>query len=100
MASVDVLTNLAHSLQPIQRLVSGAAYLMGLAFAFKALYSLKVYGEARTMMSSNTSVKEPLVYLLVAGILIYLPTGFQIMLNSTFGPNSSVLAYAPIDSDN
>lgn len=95
---VDIFVNIASSMAPVQRLVSGAAYLIGIAFAIKALYCLKSYGESRTMMSGNSSIKEPLAYFLVAGMLIYLPTGFQILMNSTFGPNSSILSYA--DSSN
>ena len=90
---VDVFVNITASMAPVQRLISGAAYLIGIAFAVKALYCLKTYGESRTMMSGNSSIKEPLAYFLVAGMLIYLPTGFQILMNSTFGPNSSILAY-------
>lgn len=97
-SQVDILTNIANSMQPVERLISGAAYLMGLGFAIKALYSLKGYGESRTMMSSNTSIKEPLIYMLVAAMLIYLPTGFEVLMNSTFG-YSSVLAYAPVNSN-
>lgn len=91
---IDVLNNIASTLRPIQRFLTGAAYLIGLALAFKAIYTLKVYGEARTMMASNSSIKEPVTYMLVAGILIYLPTGFQVIMNTTFG-YSSVLAYGP-----
>jgi intracellular multiplication protein IcmC len=96
---VDILTNIAASMQSVEQLVSAVAYLIGMAFAMKAVYSLKVYGEARTMMASNSSIKEPLVYFLVAGMLIYLPTGFQVLMNSSFG-YSNVLAYAPINSNN
>lgn len=95
----DIITNLANALLPVERLITGAAYLVGIAFAFKAIYTLKIYGEARTMMSTNTSVKEPLIYFLVAGVFIYFPTAFKILLNSTFG-YSSILAYAPMNSSN
>lgn len=95
----DVLQNIAASLQPVNRLLTSAAYLIGLSFAFKAMYSLKVYGEARTMMATNASMKEPLTYIFVAAVFIYLPTAFQLFLNSTFG-YTSVLAYAPTDSGN
>ncbi|MDI9817887.1 MULTISPECIES: type IV secretion protein IcmC [unclassified Legionella] len=95
----DILTNIANNLIPVERLVTGAAYLIGVAFAFKAIYSLKVYGEARTMMSSNTSIKEPLVYMIVAAIFIYFPTGLSIMLMTTFG-ESSIIQYAPVNSNN
>ncbi|WP_133127910.1 type IV secretion protein IcmC [Legionella nagasakiensis] len=97
--NADILINIANNMAPVQRMLTGAAYLIGLSFAFKAIYSLKVYGEARTMMSTNASMKEPLTYLLVAGIFIYFPTAFEIFLNSTFG-YTNILAYAPINSSN
>jgi len=90
--SSNVLVNVAESMAPVYHMVTGAAYVIGIAFAFKALYSLKVYGEQRTMMSSQNSMKEPLMYLLIAAIFIYLPTGFAVLMTSTFG-YSNVLAY-------
>lgn len=96
-SQTDILTNIANNLQPVERLLTGGAYIIGLAFAFKAIYSLKVYGEARTMMASNTSVKEPMVYLFVSGIFIFFPTGFAMLMESTFG-YTNVLAYAPVNS--
>ncbi|MCH9715646.1 MAG: type IV secretion protein IcmC [Gammaproteobacteria bacterium] len=94
--STSMLINLADSLIPVQKLISGAAYLVGVSFAFKAIYSLKIYGEAKTMQSSSTSAKEPIFYLLVSGFLIYFPSALDVIMNSTFG-NSSILAYG--DSD-
>jgi len=98
-SQADILTNLANSLLPVERLITGGAYLMGCAFLFKAIYSLKVYGEARTMMSNNASIKEPLVYLMVGAIFIYFPTAFSTLMQSTFG-YQNVLQYAPISSSN
>ena len=78
--------------------MTGAAYLIGLAFAFKAIYSLKMFGESKSMMSQgHSSLKEPAIYLVVAAIFIYFPTGLAIMLNTTFG-SSSILQYAPVNS--
>ena len=57
-----------------------------------------VYGESKTMSASNASVKEPLVYLLVGAIFIYLPTGINLLVRTTFGRNAEILAYAPINS--
>lgn len=95
----DILKNLADSLAPVERLITGAAYLIGVMFVFKAIYSLRMYGEARTMMSSSTSIKEPLVYLMVGVILLYFPTGMSILLKSTFDINNP-LQYAPVNSKN
>jgi intracellular multiplication protein IcmC len=98
-SQVNILTNIANSMVPVQRLITGGAYLLGCAFLFKAIYSLKIYGESRTMMSSHTSVKEPVVYLIVGAVLIYFPTAFQALMQSTFG-YQNILQYAPINSNN
>ena len=90
--STDILVNLAQSMLPVQKLITGAAYVIGLSFALKALYSLKIYGEAKTMQSSSTSIKEPLFYLMIAALLIYFPTGVDIVMNTSFG-YSNILAY-------
>lgn len=86
------LTHLVGSVDQVYHLITGAAYIMGISFAFKALYSLKVYGELRTMMASQTSLKEPLTYLIVAAAFIFFPTGFGIVMNTTFG-QETVLSY-------
>ena len=95
----DILRNIAATLEPVEKLITGLAYVMGIAFAFKAIYSLKVYGEARTMMSSNASIKEPVTYLLVAAVFIYFPAGLKVLLMTTFG-DSTILEYAPLNSPN
>ncbi|HAU1321681.1 TPA: type IV secretion protein IcmC [Legionella pneumophila] len=93
VSQANILANVANQLEPVQRLITGGAYLIGCAFIFKAIYSLKVYGEARTMMSSNTSIKEPLMYLLVGALLIYFPSLVSSVLQTTFG-YSSPLSYS------
>lgn len=97
--NVDVLRNLATNLLPVQTLIKGAAYILGLVFAFKALYSLKTYGEARTMMSQHGSIKEPLTYLFVAAVLLILPNTLETLLSATFG-SPNILGYAPMNSQN
>ncbi|MGQ3888119.1 type IV secretion protein IcmC [Legionella sp. CNM-1927-20] len=98
-SNADIIINIAKNLIPVERLITGAAYVIGVFFAFKAIYSLKSYGESRTMMSSHASMKEPLVYLFVAGMFIYFPTGLGILLNTTFG-SPNILGYVPVDSQN
>ena len=96
----DILRNIASTLEPVEKMITGIAYVIGIAFAFKAIYSLKAYGEARSMMSSNTAnMKEPLTYLFVAGIFIYLPAAMNLLMTTTFG-NDVILQYAPLNSSN
>lgn len=92
----NILMNLANSLLPVEKLVIGAAYLIGLVFAVKALFLLKAHADSRSQ-SGQGGLKEPLVYFFVAGMLIYFPSAFEMLMNTTFG-YSNVLAYAPMDS--
>lgn len=92
-AEVDVLTNLANSLIEVEYLVTGAAYLMGIGFAMKAFFTLKTHGEQRSSLSGVGSMKEAIVYILVAMMLLYFPTAFEALMNTTFG-YSSVLSYS------
>lgn len=98
-SQADILNNIALSMAPVQKLITGGAYLIGLAFMFKAIYSLKIYGEARTMQSSSTSIKEPVAYLLVGAVLLYFPTAFAALMQTTFG-YQNILQYAPVNSSN
>lgn len=95
--SAEILTNIAKTLAPVDRLITGAAYIIGISFAFKAIHTLKEYGESRTMMSGSRNMKEPVIYFMVSAILIYLPTAFKIILTTSFG-YGTVLAYGPISS--
>ena len=88
---VNVLVNIAKSLLPVQELITGGAYMIGIIFAIKSLMALKQHGESKTM-SQASSMKEPLLHLVVAGMLIYFPTGLDIMMNTTFG-TSNILSY-------
>ena len=90
---IDVLTNLANSLIPVELLVTAAAYLMGIGFAIKAIFTLRTHGEQRSSLSGVGNLKEAIVYTVVAAVLLYFPTAFEALMNTTFG-YSSVLAYS------
>lgn len=90
---LDVLVNLADSLVQVEYLVTGAAYLMGIGFAMKAFFTLKMHGEQRSSMSGTGNMKEAVVYAMVAMALLYFPSAFEALMNTTFG-YSSVLAYS------
>jgi intracellular multiplication protein IcmC len=91
-SQVDVLTNIARTLEPVQRLITAAAYIMGLGFFFKAIHTLKIYGESKTMSSGTGNLKEPVLYFLVGAMLVYFPTALSTLLMSTFG-ESTITAY-------
>lgn len=90
--AITMLTNITDQIPEFTKLVTGAFYLMGMALTFKALYHLKVYGEARTMMSVQSSLRTPLTYLFVGTGMIYSPSFIQSANATLFGADS-FLAY-------
>jgi hypothetical protein len=89
---VTILGNISQSLYPVQRLIAGMAYLMGLIFFFIAFEKLKKI--AGSGHSSQEKVLSPLLYLVFGAVLIYLPTALQVAANSAFGVGVvNVLSY-------
>jgi intracellular multiplication protein IcmC len=100
LIDTDILINIATNLAPVQQLIIGSAYLLGIAFAIKAIVGLKIIGESRSNMGSgHMSIKEPLIYMFVSIVFIFFPTALDIMLTTTFG-HSSPLGYTPNDGPN
>ncbi len=82
------LVRLTTQFPSLWKLATGAAYLIGMIFIFRAVYQLKVYGDLRTMMSTQTNFKSTMVLFIVGTALMYLPTAFKVMLYSSFGTTS------------
>ena len=95
--AIQMLTNLSRSYPALWFMLTGACYVIGFAFAMRGVYYLKQYGEMRTMMASNTSLKTPIAFFIVAAVLIYTPAGFHILSRTVFG-YSSPLAYSDVTS--
>lgn len=87
---IAMIGNLSQSLLPVQRLLTGGAYLLGILFFITAITKLKEIGENP---HSQTKFFGPLIYLTIGAFLLYLPTGIKILANSTFGV-SNVLTYS------
>ena len=93
---VDILGNIASNVMSVQTLISGFAYFLGILFVAKALMTLKEHGEQRTMMSQKNSMKEPLIYFVAGGMLLFAPTAFKAVMETLYGTNASIIAYGPL----
>ncbi len=91
--ALQMLTNLSRAYPALWKMLTGACYVIGFAFAVRGVYYLKQYGEMRTMMASNTSLKTPVVFFIVSAVFIYIPAGFRLLSQTVFGYNSP-LAYS------
>lgn len=83
----QMIVNIAATMPSLLAMVTGIAYVMGFLLVMKAIYKLKEYGEARTMMGNQTSIWPPLITLIVGSMLIYFVSAYKIGLSTLF--NSS-----------
>lgn len=93
-----MVENLSKTIPNLMQLVTAFAYVAGMFLIFKGILQLKEYGESRTMMSHNQSLKGPLIFLGVGAALLYLPSSVQVGL-STFWQTTVPYAYVPQTSD-
>lgn len=76
----------------LTRLIFAVSYLAGMFTIFRALYYLKVYGEARTMMATQSSVAAPIAMFVCGASLIFLPTALDVLSYTLYNTNTT-LAY-------
>lgn len=96
---VTILGNISQSLFPVQRLISGGAYLLGILFVLKAIGKLRKIADHRAQSSSQEKMFTPMMYLIFGAALIYLPSVIQTMANTAFGVGN-VLTYTPPPTPN
>jgi hypothetical protein len=90
---VTMIGNLSHSLYPVQHLITGGAYILGLLFCITAVTKLKKIGDYRAQHSSSEKMYAPMMYLLIGSALLYLPSALTALANTAFGVGN-VLTYS------
>ena len=94
---ITMLGNLSRSLINVERLITGGAYVIGIAFFLLALVKLKHVLSAHG--ASREPMMVPLAYVLAGAVLLYLPSSVVVLSNTTFGPGN-ILEYAKWDPYN
>ena len=79
----------------IGEVVQDVSMLAGVYFIVDSIFKLKKYGEARTQMSQQHSISEPLVMMVVGVCCLYLPTVIQLLM-LTFYDETSPLSYGAL----
>ena len=93
LPSLDTMVqNFSKTAPAFMQLITAFAYVMGMAFIFKGIVECKHFGEMRTAMSQEHSIKSPLIYLGVGAALLYLPSTVQVGL-TTFWDVPTPYAY-------
>ena len=99
--NVDVTTminNLAANVPNLMRLTTAIAYVMGMFFILMAIMGLKHFGESRTQMATEHSLKGPGIYFFVGLALLYLPNSVWVGLDS-FWQTPTPYAYVTAATD-
>lgn len=102
MTSIDlvaILGNISHSLYPLQRLITGGAYILGILFFMTAVMKLLKIGDHRAQSSSQEKMFTPLMYMLFGALLLYLPSALDLAANTAFGVGN-VLTYSSYNPTN
>lgn len=97
MDGVQMLMNLSKTYPAFYQLATAFCYIFGFILCIRGIYYLKVYGELRTMMATQSSLKVPVTYFIVAAVFIYIPSAYKLFLYTTFR-TTSPLAYTQINS--
>lgn len=93
-----MVKNLSANMGQLMQFVTALAYVMGMYFIIEGILKLKKFGESRTMMSEQGSLRVPMIYFFVGGFLLYLPSAVQVGL-TTFWEDPTPYAYVSDSQD-
>jgi len=85
---ITMLGNVSQALFPVQYLITGGSYLLGLIFVMSALHRFKSLGDSRSQEKGFV----PMMYLMFGAGLIYLPSAMSALAETAFG-SGNVLTY-------
>lgn len=95
---VSIFVNLSNSLGPVQKLVSGLAYVLGISLFLAALLKFHKIGDARARSNSQEKMFIPILYVFLGAALIFLPSSLDTLAATAFG-NANILAYSTDSGD-
>src|SRR5580704_11688918 len=96
---VTIIGNLSQSLYPVQKFISGGAYLLGILFFMTSISKFKKIGDKKAQSTSSEKMFSPIMYMLMGAFLLYLPSIFHIMANTAFGVGN-VISYTSYNPAN
>lgn len=96
---IEMLGNLSRSLYPIQTLLSGLGYIVGIVCTMIAIGKFKKIGDSRARGGSNEKMFIPTLYLVMGVALIFMPSSISVLSSTAFGVNNALeyTEYNPLD---
>ncbi|WP_133129968.1 type IV secretion protein IcmC [Legionella yabuuchiae] len=94
-----MIANLSQSLLPVQELITGLGYLIGILMMMTAISKLRQIADARASGGSHEKAFVPLAYFLGGSALIFLPSAVTVLSNTAFGTGNILqyTSYNPYD---
>ncbi|WP_133139734.1 type IV secretion protein IcmC [Legionella genomosp. 1] len=96
---IQMIGNLSRSLFPVQSLISGLAYILGILFFMTAIAKLRKIGDYRANSSSQEKMFGPIAYIVGGAALLFLPSAVASLSNTAFGVGN-ILQYANYNPTN
>lgn len=93
----SMIEHFSQSALPVQGLVTGFGYLLGIIFFIIGIRKLKTIADYRARSSSNQPIIVPIAYFLGAAVLIYIPEAIKVASTTTFGAGN-ILAYQKVST--
>ena len=87
MASVTfqtILIHINHVLPSLWQLLTAATFLMGMAFAVRALFQFREAAEVHMQKSPVTNFQKPIISLIIAVMLLYWPSIYHASMETVF----------------
>ncbi|WP_367606412.1 type IV secretion protein IcmC [Legionella sp. W05-934-2] len=92
----SILVHLGQSAVPVQALVTGFGYLLGIIFFMIGIQKLKIIADYRARSSSHLPMLVPVAYFLGGAALIYIPGAIKTASATAFGADN-LLAYQKVN---
>lgn len=96
---IEMLGNLGRSLYPVQALLSGLGYIVGIACTMIAIGKFKKIGDSRARGGSHEKMFIPAIYFVIGVGLIFMPSTISVLSNTAFGVSNALqyTEYNPYD---
>lgn len=78
----QVLETFSGNIPNLMAMVTSFGYVFGIYLVVKGVFALKKQAEQRTMMSTEHSLKGPIIFITVGALLIWLPTSIDTAMNT------------------
>lgn len=90
--SIDqILINIQKVINPLLELIVTISFISGIWMIFRGVSMFKQFGATQNQMTKPGELSGPLVYIVIGGILIYLPISTGVITTTIFGQAQSSL---------